>query len=454
MASTLIDVSPLSREHQAARVGNCNNTSGRLLLLIASLCALLLLLIACMPAVSQQLLPRLASLRFSELLAAVVGHAWQQQKQHRAGGGGLGWRRWKVSRFPVGPHGIVTDADALDGIKRFADLVGDAADREQVQAGLLKLGAAAKRRRLNIEADRIANHHRVEDVPDAYDMSQCVGIVYDVANFIGWTGLNVDALVRSCPPVPDDVSCAANIPGIIANLMWVIDLVAQIPEYCVEDWNASRGEECFVNMAYFFASGGDLAADGISITGDCNNSGNLTDLFPIHGGRRLFLEPKAAKLPASPRDMLSAQAMQNNTVDYERRYNQGLCSMAAMQIANDLVYTGIDFWQVILECADLRPESEQDVIDDCTGNIIGVISDIPALVTDIADIVSSCPVNEPDGVSCLADASDMVSTALGLGVWAATVEHSCNYSRAAEENDPDQSAGPIIYPVHAQAALR
>ena len=137
---------------------------------------------------------------------------------------------------------------------------------------------------------RAVNVHRrpVAGPTDPYTIAQCVGAVYDMANFIGWAGLNIDALSinGTCPDTEDDTTCSANAVGFLFNLMWVLNNAAQIPIWCVkgldENSTMSKSITCLVSMSLFFASSLQITADGIAVKTDCEYLllGRNEALFP------------------------------------------------------------------------------------------------------------------------------------------------------------------------------
>lgn len=96
-----------------------------------------------------------------------------------------------------------------------------------------------------------------------------------MANYIGWTALNIDAMRinGTCPDTGEDTICAANAVGFLFNLMWVLNNVAQIPVFCVSNFNqndtTSKSITCLVSMSLFLASSLQITADGIAMKTDC-----------------------------------------------------------------------------------------------------------------------------------------------------------------------------------------
>ncbi len=110
---------------------------------------------------------------------------------------------------------------------------------------------------------------------DPYRIAQCVGAIYDMANYVGWAGLNIDALAinGTCPDTEDDTTCSAQVVGLFFNLMWVLNNAAQIPIWCVKDFqeNTTRSKtiSCLVSMSLFLATSLQITSDGIAVKVDC-----------------------------------------------------------------------------------------------------------------------------------------------------------------------------------------
>jgi hypothetical protein len=110
---------------------------------------------------------------------------------------------------------------------------------------------------------------------ESYKIAQCLGAVYDVANSIGWAGLYIDAMSinGTCPDTEDDTTCSANAVGFVFNLIWVLNNAAQIPVWCVADFEenntASKSISCLVSMSLFLASALQITADGLAVKTDC-----------------------------------------------------------------------------------------------------------------------------------------------------------------------------------------
>jgi len=96
-----------------------------------------------------------------------------------------------------------------------------------------------------------------------------------MANYIGWAGLNIDAMSinGTCPDTEDDTTCSANAVGFVFNLIWVLNNAAQIPVWCVADFEenstASKSISCLVSMSLFLASALQITADGLAVKTDC-----------------------------------------------------------------------------------------------------------------------------------------------------------------------------------------
>ena len=123
---------------------------------------------------------------------------------------------------------------------------------------------------------RAVNVHRTKMGPqEPYKIAQCFGAVYDMANYIGWAGLNIDAMSinGTCPDTEDDTTCSANAVGFVFNLLWVLNNAAQIPVWCVADFEenntASKSVSCLVSMSLFLASALQITADGLAVKTDC-----------------------------------------------------------------------------------------------------------------------------------------------------------------------------------------
>ena len=123
---------------------------------------------------------------------------------------------------------------------------------------------------------RAVNVHRTKIGPqEPYKIAQCFGAVYDMANYIGWAGLNIDAMSinGTCPDTEDDTTCSANAVGFVFNLIWVLNNAAQIPVWCVADFEenntASKSISCLVSMSLFLASALQITADGLAVKTDC-----------------------------------------------------------------------------------------------------------------------------------------------------------------------------------------
>lgn len=365
--------------------------------------------------------------------------------------------RWLLAASRRGAQARPNLPSSDASLKRFAQLVGGAAKPGEVEARLSLLQGKLKYTRLrasgldymsfNLSARRLndvtrtTRHHRAQELNREMSISQCFGAVYDMANYIGWAGLNVDALVHSCPNADKNhnayITCSSNAVDFVQAIGWVLTNAAQIPDWCIPNFKGHNANKCFVSMAFFATSSEEIAADGMAMEGDCQYlwaGHELGDAvrqgYGISGGRRLRSKSSVGVLPLSPLppnpvDRLAAHVAE--IADDRRNYNLGVCSMAAMQLANDLAYTGIDMWATVQDCTSKDEDPSVDNIENCAGDILGIFADFPEVASDLAKIIASCPMpnDVPKEAACVADTADLVSSVLGLAAWAATVSHAC-----------------------------
>lgn len=293
---------------------------------------------------------------------------------------------------------------------------------------------------------------------DPYRITQCVGTIYDAANFLGWAALNIDALsIRgTCPDKEGDTTCSANTVGLLFNLMWVVNNAAQIGVWCVrnftENSTASRSLICLVNMALFLASTLQITSDGLAVAVDCSylHSSGLAEFFNVSTGplppRRIARRPSGkdgtvARLPRPPWGRRLEADIEART-----RGNQlGVCSMIVMQLVNDLPYTGVDVWAAVTDCGNAmeRGRSAEDFNEDCASDAFSIVSDLVNLVTDFLVVLIACPEEQPPKeLPCTGDSTDITSNLFAIGAWALTIDHACN-----EENEGHDSVTFDIPPL-------
>ena len=174
----------------------------------------------------------------------------------------------------VPPEGL----DLRTGMSRLAKLEGlsELPPRITSQIAALPATPPAATRGLRDVARAINFHRPTAMETESYKMSQCVGAVYDMANYVGWAGLNIDALTigGTCPDKSDDKSCSANVVGLIFNLLWVVANAAQVPVWCLAenmtDSYHSHAVSCVVAFSVFFATTLQLTSDALSARSDCD----------------------------------------------------------------------------------------------------------------------------------------------------------------------------------------
>jgi len=279
----------------------------------------------------------------------------------------------------------------------------------------------------------------------SYRVAQCVGAIYDLANFVGWAGLNIDALTIPglCPDTDTDKSCSANGVGLVFNLLWVATNAAQLPIWCVTNATSASLNSCGVSTGLFLASSLQIVSDGLATKNDCaylQKNGVDVAGFQAKVQKRIAAVQSAGKmvprrrrskrkrLPPDPWVRMHSRRLQAEIVNLPgetRAQALGVCSMMVMQLANDLPYFGLSVWATAQDCrnAGLGSSSSDE---DCAADSFGVLSDIVNFATDFLVILASCQENFTAELPCTADSTDITSAALGLGSWALTVEHACN----------------------------
>eukprot|EP00435_Cladocopium_sp_Y103_P056401 s320_g19.t1 len=363
--------------------------------------------------------------------------------------------------------------DSLDpaftaGILRFEQLVG-----RQMPKHLRDLaGKQAHLRQLRVARAVNVRRPLLRGPDEPYQIAQCVGAVYDMANYIGWAGLNIDAMSinGTCPDTEDDTTCSANAVGFVFNLMWVLNNAAQIPIWCVRNFEenntVSRSISCLVSMSLFLASTLQITADGIAVKTDCeylrskdflefdsfqeyledrieqlkprkldpgdsdSDSGdpgkNPGD--PGKHGARDANDAHISTLPALPawanrrsHPIRRLEADLDAFVgDRNRGQALGICSMIITQLANDLPYTGVDIWGAVLDCGSTMGRTLEDWDEDCAADAFSIISDVVNLATDFLVILAACKEKFAEEIPCTAGSTDITSNLFAVGAWGIT----------------------------------
>ena len=391
---------------------------------------------------------------------------------------------------PIYGLGLVPEgSDPLVALSRLAELEGLPELPPEIgeMASLHNVSTEAAKRRLR-DLGRAINFHRPTAMEqESYRMSQCVGATYDMATYLGWAGLNIDAFAIEglCPDKADDKSCSAQAVGLIFNLFWVIANAAQIPVWCLArnmtNSYISKTNACVVTFSVFFATVFQMTADGLTARADCDFSEDDEDedddarlLIPGIGAfkarvrRRLHeLNLAAAQMPHHPvlsrrnRSDLPSRLPPNSWVklqdrllqdvaalgpDDTRAQEKGICGLIIAQTINDFPYTGTDIWALLNSCSELNWKNGSDyktAQEDCAAGALAVIADLVNLATDIAVIIAAClgPEQRPRKTVCVAVGTDLTSNLLSLGAWALTVEHSCNLNHTEILSPIDLSIG-------------
>jgi len=381
--------------------------------------------------------------------------------------------RWRLPELPQGPQSMLKDFDPAAN-KRFAQMVAGASSSAETSAVEHRLKALSEM----VSPQGRHLEHEEHGFEMKYAEAACVGTILTLAYYIGWVGLNIDAMVDTCPPQDGDVSCSSNAVALVSNLAWIMVNAAQMPEWCViatgeakDDNKKTEAElaiDCIVSMSFFVASGTEVAMDGIASKGDC---GDGNDTEGVHGGHTRRLKSKLQSgvefeleevhknskargihgdfpehLRGSRRhistlpgldlmDMQSKKELEmESDEDDARAFNQGVCAVGAIQAGVDTAYIGIDVWALVEDCVPSRFNSTSSVEtkEDCAASILGVISDFPNFAGNVATLISSCPVVAPKASACVADWADLASTVLGLGAWASSVNHACGKGHHGE----------------------
>ena len=368
-------------------------------------------------------------------------------------------------------------SDREVGMRRLAELVGVPELPPWMRSQLATLSApsteAAKRRLRDVA--RAINFHRPTAMElNSYRMSQCVGATYDMANYLGWAALSIDALTVKgfCPDKADDKSCSANAVGVIFNLLWMIANAAQIPVWCLARNMTSSIDShilsCLVTFSVFFATSLQITSDGLATRADCDFSEeeeeeNVNETTPgmtafkarvrrrlneIKESLRKPLRPppqNISRLPPSKWVTLQDRLLQDIAdlgPDDVRDNEKAICGLIIAQTINDFPYTGTDIWATVNACAELNWKTGDDyktAEEDCAAGALAVMADFVNLATDIAVIIAACPRLRPDKTVCVALSTDISSNLLQLGAWALTVSHSCNkeHDEMPDPDDPD-----------------
>eukprot|EP00439_Symbiodinium_sp_Y106_P056703 s2676_g7.t5 len=379
--------------------------------------------------------------------------------------------------------------DPLIGLSRLAELEGLPElppEISEIASIRPNVSTEAAKRRLR-DLGRAINFHRPTAMEEQqYRMSQCVGATYDMATYLGWAGLNIDALAINslCPDKADDKSCSAQAVGLIFNLFWVIANAAQIPVWCLArnmtNSYISKSNACVVTFSVFFATVFQITSDGLTARADCDFSEDDDEdddarlLIPGIGAfkarvhRRLHeLKLAAAQMPHHPvlsrrnTSELPSRLPPNSWVklqdrllqdiadlgpDDTRAQEKGVCGLIIAQTINDFPYTGTDIWALLNSCSELNWKNGSDykvAQEDCAAGALAVIADLVNLATDIAVIIAAClgPEQRPRKTVCAAIGTDLTSNLLSLGAWALTVEHSCNLNHTEILSPIDLSIG-------------
>ena len=290
-----------------------------------------------------------------------------------------------------------------EGILRFEKLVGQRMPLEDFGEHLDEPPSSEDvLRRLRISRVKL-RRPEIIGPEDPFRIAQCVGAIYDLANYVGWAALNVDALSinGTCPDTQDDTTCSVNAVGLVFNLMWVVNFAAQIPVWCVRDFNRNTSEGksiiCLGNLALFFAASLQTTADGLAVKMDCSylRSRGILDFSAfqqkvqerIAEVRLAAFQAMRAEKPQqrnvsrlSTLPWLAGRRLEADLGSRERGNQLGICSMIVAQLANDLPYAGVDIWAAVQDCGQGTKERSRDDFDeDCTADSLSIISDLIAI---------------------------------------------------------------------------
>eukprot|EP00441_Pelagodinium_beii_P027745 CAMPEP_0197680878 /NCGR_PEP_ID=MMETSP1338-20131121/93996_1 /TAXON_ID=43686 ORGANISM="Pelagodinium beii, Strain RCC1491" /NCGR_SAMPLE_ID=MMETSP1338 /ASSEMBLY_ACC=CAM_ASM_000754 /LENGTH=428 /DNA_ID=CAMNT_0043262117 /DNA_START=57 /DNA_END=1343 /DNA_ORIENTATION=- len=240
----------------------------------------------------------------------------------------------------------------------------------------------------------------------------------------------------------DDINCRANIAGIISNLFFAASYITALPSYCNRsDFDHSQ---CLADAMWFTADAAEIAMDGISLQDTCNQSGNWTEeqqerLLKMQD---MYLKTKMKHktkkkpqlrhgmgvLPSLPvRGLGTPDIIPDPASKRDRERNIADCYFNAENMVGTVVATVLDIWVTVLACNKKRHNvvysAEQQRV--CAADAVGSVSDILALVNLAASIADLCPVQNPRYAGCVGDTSDMASSIVGLGAWAASIYDDC-----------------------------
>ncbi|CAL1158533.1 unnamed protein product [Cladocopium goreaui] len=266
----------------------------------------------------------------------------------------------------------------------------------------------------------------------------------------------------TCPDTEDDTACAVNVVGFVFSLILVLNNAAQIPVWCVADFEknntASKSINCLVSMSGFLAAALQITFDGLLVKTDCEYLRSkdflefdsfqeyLEDRIEQLKPRKLDSgdsgpgknpgepeknEPRDANISTLP--SLPALGTRRLNADLDvfvgdgnRALARGVCSLIIMQLANDLPYTGVDIWGAVLNCGSRFGRNIADYNEDCAADAFGIISDVVNLATDFLVILAACKDKFPEEIPCTADSTDITSNLFAVGAWGFTVDHTCN----------------------------
>ena len=300
--------------------------------------------------------------------------------------------------------------------------------------GLAAPSASKRSLRDIVRAIRIYRSRRKEE-SQKLNTANCVNTVWDMANFMGWAGLSIDALAIKglCPDKADDKSCGATSVSLAVNLLWVLANAVQIPLWCLPSdapLENSAQVGCVGTMATFFASILQITSDGLAMRTACDLGPKLEDFIPavadfkakVHA-RILDLKSQPFELPSQPRHQqsrngtallpperwqdLRARFLQDIALlgpDETRKNELGACAMMTMQIVNDFPFLGIDVWSATMDCKKaatvnklnkdyglFQGDMPESTVKACTSDSLGIIGSFVNLATDIAVLISVCP---------------------------------------------------------------